>query len=211
MTSSFESATRKVGDYYTEKVETFGPTARGVDWNGAESQHLRFAQLLKVCAGDDGFSLVDLGCGYGELWGYLTAHGTPCNYTGIDLSEKMVQEARDRYGEGDDHRFTVGALPEEPVDYIVASGIFNVRLDENDDAWLDYCHTVLDAMHKASRKGFAFNWLTSYSDAEKMRDYLYYADPGQVFDHCKRNYSPHVALLHDYGLYEFTILVRKQP
>ena len=59
--------------------------------------------------------------------------------------------------------------------------------------------------------GFAFNCLTSYSDAHKMRDYLYYADPCALFDLCKRRYSRYVALLHDYKLYEFTILVRKQP
>ena len=40
-------------------------------------------------------------------------------------------------------------------------------------------------------------------------DYLYYADPGRLFDLCKRRYSRNIALLHDYGLYEFTILVRK--
>jgi hypothetical protein len=48
-----------------------------------------------------------------------------------------------------------------------------------------------------------------YSDPERMRAHLYYADPCRLFDHCKRRYSRHVALLHDYGLYEFTILVRK--
>jgi hypothetical protein len=42
-----------------------------------------------------------------------------------------------------------------------------------------------------------------------MQDYLYYADPRVLFDHCKTRYSKNVALLHDYGLYEFTILVRK--
>ncbi|KAQ37574.1 hypothetical protein AJ39_03274, partial [Mycobacterium tuberculosis MD14844] len=61
----------------------------------------------------------------------------------------------------------------------------------------------------ASRRGFSFNCLTSYSDASKMRDDLYYADPCALFDLCKRRYSKSVALLHDYGLYEFTILVRK--
>ena len=46
---------------------------------------------------------------------------------------------------------------------------------------------------------------------DRMRDDLYYADPGFVFDHCKRRYSRHVALLHDYGLWEFTVLVRSEP
>ena len=42
-----------------------------------------------------------------------------------------------------------------------------------------------------------------------MRPDLYYADPCELFDRCKRRYSRNVALLHDYDLYEFTILVRK--
>jgi hypothetical protein len=42
-----------------------------------------------------------------------------------------------------------------------------------------------------------------------MRPDLYYGDPCALFDHCKRRYARNVAVLHDYGLYEFTILVRK--
>ena len=68
---------------------------------------------------------------------------------------------------------------------------------------------TLNELDRTSRLGFAFNCLTSYSDADKKRDYLYYADPCKLFDLCKRRYSKQVALLHDYGLYEFTILVRK--
>jgi hypothetical protein len=43
-----------------------------------------------------------------------------------------------------------------------------------------------------------------------MKPHLYYADPCDLFDLCKRRFSPQVTLLHDYGLYEFTILVRKR-
>ena len=49
-----------------------------------------------------------------------------------------------------------------------------------------------------------------YADAERKRPDLYYADPLALFDHCKRRYSREVALLHDYGLYEFTMIVRKE-
>jgi hypothetical protein len=42
-----------------------------------------------------------------------------------------------------------------------------------------------------------------------MRANLYYADPLYLFDHCRVHYSKWVALLHDYGLYEFTVVVRK--
>ncbi|MBM3138043.1 MAG: class I SAM-dependent methyltransferase, partial [Chloroflexi bacterium] len=30
-----------------------------------------------------------------------------------------------------------------------------------------------------------------------------------LFDYCKVNFSKNVALLHDYKLYDFTIIVRK--
>jgi hypothetical protein len=43
-----------------------------------------------------------------------------------------------------------------------------------------------------------------------MRPDLFYADPAEVFEYCRKRYSRSVALLHDYPLYEFCILVRKQ-
>ncbi len=106
-------------------------------------------------------------------------------------------------------RFIESSEPDAVADYSVASGIFNVRMDRSDSEWLAYLENTLDILDRTSRLGFAFNCLTSYSDEDKKREDLYYADPCRLFDLCKRRYSRHVALLHDYGLYEFTLLVRK--
>jgi hypothetical protein len=95
------------------------------------------------------------------------------------------------------------------ADYVLASGLFNVRLKQSIQDWEKYILDTLDTINNIARKGFAFNILTSYSDKEFMKDYLYYASPEYFFKHCKLNYSKQVSLLHDYGLYEFTILVRK--
>jgi hypothetical protein len=91
----------------------------------------------------------------------------------------------------------------------VASGLFNLRMEIDDDAWREYVLDTLDRIAELSELGFAFNMLTSYSDPDKMRPDLYYGDPCFFFDRCKRRYARDVALLHDYGLYEFTILVRR--
>ena len=106
--------------------------------------------------------------------------------------------------------FEVSRESTHVADYSVASGIFNVKLDATDEDWLAYILDAIQALDRASRKGFAFNCLTRYSDPERMRANLFYADPCFLFDHCKRRLSRHVAILHDYGLYEFTMLVRKQ-
>jgi SAM-dependent methyltransferase len=200
---------RGVASYYAQKLHEHGATARGVDWSSEASQALRFDQLLQIAARADEFSLNEIGCGYGALVHYLITQGRSFAYLGIDVSEEMIAAARIRYPQNDRVGFAVSATPDRPRDFCVASGVFNVKLNVPDEQWLSYVLAILDIMHEYSGHGFAFNALTRYSDPEKMRDYLYYADPLQVFDHCKRRYSRNVALLHDYGLYEFTIMVRK--
>jgi SAM-dependent methyltransferase len=201
----------EVRDYYTEKLGKHGATPQGVDWNGAESQILRFDQLSKLFESTDNasFSVTDLGCGYGAYIDYLSARFSNFEYVGYDISSAMIAAARQRYATRENIRLIESSELIETTDYCVASGIFNVRIKNSDELWVDYVNTILDMLDQRSRSGFAFNCLTSYSDADRMHDYLYYVDPCQLFDFCKRRYSRNVALLHDYDLYEFTILVRK--
>ncbi len=212
MQSNKTSLLHEVATYYAEKLAEHGATPRGVDWNGEESQKLRFAQLCKIIdPKTTNFSLNDLGCGYGALLDYLREEHAACRYLGVDVSHEMIKVAKQRHAAAVRARFITAAEPDEVADYGVASGIFNVRLAHSDAEWFDYLQATLDVLDRTSSLGFAFNCLTSYSDEDKKRDYLYYADPCRLFDLCKRRYSRQVALLHDYGLYEFTILVRKMP
>lgn len=198
-----------VASYYTSKLEQHGETPRGVDWNSADGQHLRFTQLLKLVEGVEHFSLLDLGCGYGALVDELSTRPASFEYLGLDVSEEMVSAARRRHAARPHVRFEVGARVEQPLDFAVASGIFNVRMQRAADEWAGYVNQTLDVLHAASSRGFAFNCLTSYSDPDRQRPDLHYADPCELFHRCKQHYGRNVALLHDYGLYEFTIIVRK--
>jgi SAM-dependent methyltransferase len=200
----------EVERYYSGKVQLHGATARGVDWNSAESQRLRFEQLLKVCARAKPFSINDYGCGYGALADYMDESGFDFEYCGFDISDSMIEKAKGLHTPGAHKlRFVTDEAALTPADYTVASGIFNVRLKTSAEEWEKYALEVLNTIDSLSLRGFSFNMLTKYSDLEFMRENLYYADPLFVFHHCKTHYSSRVALLHDYPLYEFTILVRK--
>lgn len=209
MTDQPDQVLGPVARYYSARLREFGAEARGVDWNSAESQELRFAQLCKVLPRDRPFSICDVGCGYGALLPYLQTRYRDFRYLGIDVSKAMVEAARARNGAESRASFEVASAPAALVDCCVASGIFNVRLQATSVAWKAYIEQTLTVMDRNSIGGFAFNCLTSYSDPERMRGDLHYADPCELFDQCKRSFSRNVALLHDYGLYEFTILVRK--
>lgn len=196
--------------YYATRLAEHGTTHRGVDWNSQESQYLRFEQLARVLPppGPGALSVLDYGCGYGELQRFLAARYPDLSYVGFDLVPEALAAAREHIGEGEGVRF-VGSLEGlEPCDFTLASGVFGVKREVPDAAWGEYARAEVAAMAAASRRGFAFNMLTSYSDADRMRPDLHYADPCAWFDHLKRTYARDVALLHDYGLYEFTMLVR---
>jgi SAM-dependent methyltransferase len=197
----------QVGRYYSEKLAAHGASPRGVDWNGAESQRLRFDQLLRVCEGREQFSINDIGCGYGALFDYLAPK--PVDYLGVDISPAMIAKAEELHRGRPGCRFLAGERADRVADFAVASGIFNVKLSTANAAWRSHVVETLEVISVGSRRGFAFNCLTKYSDAALMKDYLFYADPCELFDFCKTRFSRNVALLHDYGLYEFTILVRK--
>ena len=196
-------------EYFERSLAEHGASPLGVDWNSAESQERRFEQLLKVCERDSRLSLIDYGCGYGALLPYMRAQGYDVDYTGFDVSERMIAHARAVCEGAGPCRFTTDEAELEPVDYVVASGLFNLRLEVGDDAWRDYVVETIGSLDRLSRSGFAFNMLTIYSDPEQRRPDLYYAEPSFFFDLCKRRFSRNVALLHDYDLYEFTVIVRK--
>lgn len=194
-----------VKNYYAEKIKTHGRTAQGVDWKDETSQHLRFNVLQQLFAHDPQASVLDLGCGYGAFLEFLREKGHKGHFTGVDICPDMIGNAvKDSRAE-----FTTAHPEGKTVDYVVSSGIFNVREEISDDAWWNYILETIAWKNKHALKGFAFNCLTSYSDADKMVERLYYADSLRLFDLCKREYSKNVALLHDYGLYEFTLIVRK--
>ena len=196
-----------INKYYTKLINKYGAIPAGVDWNSGESQTKRFEQLLKVVDAKP-FTINELGCGYGALVDYLKKCNFDFQYTGYDISNAMIDHAQKRFTQLENVKFS-NSIQMQMSDFTVASGIFNVKLHFEDAQWEMYCLSILDELNKSSLKGFSFNMLTKYSDASVMKPILYYADPLKVFDYCKKNFSKNIALLHDYELYEFTIVVRK--
>lgn len=198
--------------YYTAKLRKFGPTPRGVDWRNGTSQHDRFDVLLQVLGDRRNVDLLDFGCGYGALLDHPAIVKHCAKYSGIDISLEMV-EAAQRLHElcgysHPQHEFKAADIISETHDVIVASGIFNVKLQTSEAAWRAYISATVRMMADRTTAALAYNCLSIRSDPEKRRADLHYADP-----------SEHVALLaelgfdtevaDDYGLYEFTVFASR--
>lgn len=202
-----DNIVRKVDNYYTGVFEEYNEGPLAADWNSKEAQQIRFDQLSRLLPSknDSHFSICDFGCGLGDYHVYLQNKYKSFNYTGIDVSAKVI-ECASATREG---KYMCDSNIRLSYDYIVASGIFNVRQDTGDDEWKEYILSTISMFARYANEGFAFNCLTMYSDEDRMKDYLYYADPLFLFDFCKKHFSKNVSLLHDYDIYDFTILVRR--
>ena len=203
----------KTEKYFGQTVKEFGVNYAGVRWNGEEAQKVRYDQLIKLVeTKKSNFSICDYGCGYGYFLSYLKEYflnwkGT---YVGIDSSISMIEAAKSIYGENNKYfKFLHSTEINETYDYIISSGIFNLKMGISTSDFNLFMLNTIQKFDKNSKKGFAFNALTSYSDPDKKSEDLYYSDPLFLFDYCKQNFSNNVALLHDYKLYDFTIIVRK--
>ena len=198
-----------VAAYYDAALATHGPTSRGVDWKDSDSHRLRHIQFLRLVANDPDASVLDLGCGYGDFLDVLRATGHRGPYVGVDLAPGMIAAARELHGDGPGCSWQLGAEPAEPCDYAIANGILNVRRGADAATWEAYVDTIIATLARNGRRGFGFNMLSLSSDPEKRRPDLHYASPTDMLALCLNRFGRHVALLQDYGLWEFTVLVRQ--
>lgn len=209
--SDFDALHRMVAGYYTERVALHGATPLGVDWSCLPTQEMRFVQLLKLCDFSRAFSINDIGCGYGALLQYLKKRHrrATVDYLGVDLSAAMIAHAERRFHDRALTVFQVASHATRAAHYSVASGIFNVKLDQPLRTWERFIADALQRMSESSLRGFAVNFLAPAPIEGRAIPELYYAAPNRWRRHCEQTLGARVEVLADYGMREYTLLVHR--
>jgi len=197
--------------FYRDKLDTRQTNAEKVGWKNSTAQHIRFEQLYKLIETHQPFSINDLGCGLADYYEFLDSKKLQFRYHGYDVMTDMIEQARKSLHERSNAQLSLikEASEIQLADFTIASGIFNIRFANSDEDWKKNIIATLSSVNQKSKFGFAFNMLSLYSDEPMRKSELYYGDPLYFFDYCKRNFSVNVSLLHDYGQYDFTIIVKK--
>ncbi len=205
-----EGLLAEVGQYYSRKIDTYGATPLGVDWSCVPTQQMRFVHLLKLCNFDAPITLNDVGCGYGALLAFLAKRfrGKAVDYLGIDLSPAMIAHAQVLWEKRQATAFAVASISPRTADYSVASGIFNVKLNQPVDLWEHFVAKTLADMHATSRRGFAVNFLAPFPAHIPAIPELYSAHPDVWRQHCERAFNSRVEIITGYGMREYTLLAR---
>ncbi|WP_295388725.1 class I SAM-dependent methyltransferase [uncultured Thiodictyon sp.] len=156
--------------FYRNALARYGHNAQGAHWESVRSQQVRFGVLRRLLPADlSTLTLVDMGCGLGDLFEYLTILGAcPGEYLGIDVVEPMVEIARRRTGR---EILLLDALrdPLPEADYYLCSGAMNTLTREETGCFIERCFA-------ASREGFVFNLLRGADDCHTFN----YWEPEEI-------------------------------
>jgi len=173
----------------------YGHTPEALYWENREVQELRFEVLLGVGV-KSGDSVLDVGCGFADLYRYMRDKGLEVDYTGIDLSPDMIEAAQ---AKETSLEFFAGDLfdfdpPEKSYDWVLLSGSLNEPLKDDGE----YVRTMLPRLYQTCRKGLAFNLLNDeYSWSAQARYSLQAYKPAEIMAQLSK-LSPYTESRDDY-------------
>ncbi len=182
-----------------------GHSPRALFWESRGVQWVRFKALAEIGV-EPGDSLLDVGCGFGDLRSWLLGQDIEVEYTGLDLSPDLIEKAKAIHAKGEfiaGDIFDLDAKPQS-FDWVLLSGALNWQLDDGGD----YARRVIARMYKLCRKGVAFNMLnTNYWKGRSLHELVAF-DPDEMLAFCKE-ISPNCTLRNDYLDNDFTIYLHR--
>lgn len=199
-------------------LERFGYTPQALFWSSREIQQKRFeilAQVFDSAKTQQAGSLLDVGCGFGDLREYLRQNGVLVDYHGVDLSADMVQSAAFQYPgiqvvQGD--LFDLNPA-EESFDYVLLSGALNevveTDVEHNAEYRGRYAKEVMRRMYQTCRIAVAFNLLDARNQWVQTRPDLQSFAPLEIVDYC-RTFASKVTWRDGYLDNDFTVFLYKR-
>ena len=193
-----------IKDFFNKLVEKHGYSPKSLAYSGEKSQKIKFNIVTEVGI-EDNCSVLDVGCGFGDYFNYLKQRGIKnVKYCGVDISNKIVDFAKEKNSLVNVIQGNVLDLSDdEKYDYVISLGFNCVKTGSN---W-ETLTQVLDKMWKLSKKGIAYNAVSTFSETSPRK--IYFVSPAKVIDYIMNNLTYKVVFRHDYMPHDFTIFAYK--
>ena len=176
-----------------------------VGYNSTSEQQYIFQNLL-VGYNPKNYSILDIGCGRADLYGYLLeSYDNILSYQGLDFNPTMSTLAKQKH----DVDITLGqfGIAElKPADWVVACGFFTSRRNETEDEDLQQLFKDVDKMYDLANSCVSFNLLSPIGN--KIQEGFFYVHPGLVMDMLIEKYR-YVTVRNNYSNDVYTVTIYK--
>ena len=199
--------------YYTENVAKFGSNPKGMGWISKKDQYLRFDELTKFFDLSNS-KIHDLGCGNGELLNYILKNKIKFKkYCGTDISNKMISLCKEKFKNNKKTQFyDLGKFRNKKkipkCEFVLASGIFNIKKKIPNKDWEKYFFKTLEFMFSNCTKGISFNVLTFDNTFKNPENF--YPKLDNIIKFCRKKLSKKIIINHSYNLWEYTVFIFKK-
>lgn len=193
----------EIRENYEQSLTHYGPGPKALLWWDYRSMAIRFRELVKDIP-VEGKSILDAGCGMGDVLPFLFAKSDNFNYLGIDKTNGFIDIAKKRY-EG--QRFQVGDPFKHPIgmfDVVISSGVMNGNIKN----WQAKRKKMITSLFDQTGEVLAFNMAGGLKPI-KDDSLIAYADAQEIFEFCK-TLSKRVILRTHYLEKDFTIVLFKK-
>lgn len=190
---------------YGKRLEEFGYSPKTLGWLKGK-QDIRF-NILTSLYDFENKSVLDIGCGFGDLNKTLEKKVKNYTYLGIDLCEDLIKTGRSHFNKKNINFLAGDFLSLEidrPVDWAIESGIFNHKLVNLDN--YDFIKSVMKKTFETVKDGFSFDFISDKVDYKD--EHIFYAAPEKILS-LAYELSRNVVLRSDYMPFEFSIFVFK--
>ena len=192
-----------VYDRYIKTYQKHGINSEALGWVSRDTQNIRF-KTIKEIGIKSGESVLDVGCGFGDLHYYLKTQDVNVDYTGIDICDFFIEEAKKLQDTG--CKFLVGDIFDNNInihDWVVASGIFGLKITDWEENVLD----TTKKMFELSKKGISVNFISHYRYHPYIEDDLNieHVVPENLITKLIPILSNKFILRHDYTYDDFTL------
>jgi hypothetical protein len=197
------SDTASITAYHQARIASYGlRSSMALGWNTNSSQRVRFDVLASI-ANLTNQSVLDAGCGRGDLRVHLGLRYPGITYTGIDQMEPFINLARKQYGHIPRTTLQLGDLFTDtlpPSNYVLASGTLNYKSTHP-----RYIYQIIGKLFACCTKGLGFNLLSRIG--HPPGDLCAYAPEG-ILEYCK-TLSEKVIFKDGYQEGDYTVFMYK--
>ena len=190
---------------YSARFAKYGIDARTL--NAGKGNKLRLQHEVHASIGDlNGKSVLDIGCGLADFYGYLRSSGVEVEYIGYDIVPCFLEANIERFPEA---TFELRDVSRDEIahktDYAVMCQVFNNRYGSISNETV--VKGAIEAAFEAVTIGVSIDLVSSHVNYEDPA--MYHFSPEEMFRFAK-SVTPFVRLRHDYLPYDFTLMLYKE-
>lgn len=188
---------------YKKTFQSYGESPKALQWLDYRSAAIRYRQLLSELDIENR-SILDVGCGMGDLLPFIYSRCDKFEYLGVDVVPEFIDVAKKRY-EGHQFRLLNPFIDQmdSTFDIVVLCGALN----SNKTDWLNKRKEKIVKLFELTNEALTFNMAGALLRIEPDQR-VAYADTKEILEFCS-NLTPKIIIKTHYHPKDFTVVMFK--